>query len=293
MASPALKTLARALWPANVPRTVLAAPSILTPLISRVRTLTTEPVPPQQSQTTPTQSPRTPAPNPQLLPYFVGRNRMDRLGIYQRRNRGGNLKKTLLKNGEGNLQALREDVARALGLTEKEVRVNNVTKHIEVKVLHPPLAGPPSAPASPANHRTGSPKRRYPGFPAEPGLLSRDSCGGQPLSVRGTAAIACTKSRHCTIYSEHVREALRAGRAPPVGAHEKCQIDAHSKMRHIRKSGFPVQLDISPHASGGVRLGICPRLDYLHIPYCTTVVSPGTSFPQRGQPWPICSVLLW
>lgn len=58
---------------------------------------------------------------------------MDRLGIYQRRNRGGNLKKTLLKNGEGNLQALREDVARALGLTEKEVRVNNVTKHIEVK----------------------------------------------------------------------------------------------------------------------------------------------------------------
>jgi large subunit ribosomal protein L49 len=62
---------------------------------------------------------------------------MNHLSVYQRRQRGGSLKTTLLKKGEGNLQALREDVAQALGLTHKEVKVNNVTKHIEVKVLRP------------------------------------------------------------------------------------------------------------------------------------------------------------
>jgi large subunit ribosomal protein L49 len=71
---------------------------------------------------------------PQLLPYYVGRNSMNNMSVYERRGRGGNLKKTLLKKGEGNLQALRFDVAAALGLTEKEVKVNTVTNHIEIKV---------------------------------------------------------------------------------------------------------------------------------------------------------------
>ncbi|KAF7522325.1 hypothetical protein G7054_g12169 [Neopestalotiopsis clavispora] len=70
---------------------------------------------------------------PQDLPYFVGRNRMNNMAVYERRYRGGNLKKTLLKKGEGNLQALRFDVAEALGVSEKEVRVNSVTNHIEIK----------------------------------------------------------------------------------------------------------------------------------------------------------------
>jgi hypothetical protein len=59
---------------------------------------------------------------------------MNNMAVYERRYRGGNLKKTLLKKGEGNLQALRFDVAEALGVSEKEVRVNSVTNHIEIKV---------------------------------------------------------------------------------------------------------------------------------------------------------------
>lgn len=59
---------------------------------------------------------------------------MNNMSVYERRDRGGNLKKTLLKKGEGNLQALKFDVMEALGLTEKEVKVNNVTNHIEIKV---------------------------------------------------------------------------------------------------------------------------------------------------------------
>ncbi|ETS80761.1 hypothetical protein PFICI_08290 [Pestalotiopsis fici W106-1] len=71
---------------------------------------------------------------PQDLPYFVGRNRMNNMAVYERRYRGGNLKKTLLKKGEGNLQALRLDVAEALGVTEKDVKLNSITNHIEIKV---------------------------------------------------------------------------------------------------------------------------------------------------------------
>lgn len=59
---------------------------------------------------------------------------MNNIAVYERRDRGGSLKKTLLKKGEGNLQALRFDIAEALGLTAKEVKVNTVTNHIEIKV---------------------------------------------------------------------------------------------------------------------------------------------------------------
>ncbi|KAI0128998.1 mitochondrial large subunit ribosomal protein-domain-containing protein [Xylariales sp. AK1849] len=70
---------------------------------------------------------------PQQLPYFVGRNRLNNFSVYEKKMRGGSLKKTLLKNGEGDMQALRHDVAEILGLTKDAVKVNNVTKHIEVK----------------------------------------------------------------------------------------------------------------------------------------------------------------
>ncbi|KAI4601850.1 hypothetical protein KJ359_010715 [Pestalotiopsis sp. 9143b] len=58
---------------------------------------------------------------------------MNNIAVYERRDRGGNLKKTLLKKGEGNLQALRFDVAEALGLSEKDVKVNSITNHVEIK----------------------------------------------------------------------------------------------------------------------------------------------------------------
>ncbi|KAI1878241.1 hypothetical protein JX265_002610 [Neoarthrinium moseri] len=106
-----------------------------------LRTLTTEAASasasePSTAQQTPSaipQTPEAPARSPSQLPYFVGRNRLNNFGIYEKRLRGGTMKKTLLKKGEGNLQALRHDVAEALSLPAKEVRVNNVTGHIEIK----------------------------------------------------------------------------------------------------------------------------------------------------------------
>ncbi len=44
------------------------------------------------------------------------------------------MKVTLLKKGEGDLQALKHDIKDALQLKETEVSVNSITKHIVVKV---------------------------------------------------------------------------------------------------------------------------------------------------------------
>ncbi|KAI2607861.1 mitochondrial large subunit ribosomal protein-domain-containing protein [Hypoxylon sp. NC1633] len=67
------------------------------------------------------------------LPYFVGRNKLNNLGVYGLKKRGGNLKLTLLKNGEGNLQALKQDLANALQLNEGDVSINSVTKHLVIR----------------------------------------------------------------------------------------------------------------------------------------------------------------
>ncbi|KAK7753394.1 54S ribosomal protein img2, mitochondrial [Diatrype stigma] len=73
---------------------------------------------------------------PRKLPYFVGRNPFNNFGVYQRRKRGGNLKVTLVKKGEGNLQALKHDIKKALDLRDDEVAVNSITRHIVVKVSY-------------------------------------------------------------------------------------------------------------------------------------------------------------
>ncbi|RYO97217.1 hypothetical protein DL764_007358 [Monosporascus ibericus] len=67
------------------------------------------------------------------LPYFVSKNNLDNFGVYHRRKAGGNLKVTLLKRAEGNLQALKHDLKEALQLRDADVSVNSVTKHIMVR----------------------------------------------------------------------------------------------------------------------------------------------------------------
>lgn len=68
------------------------------------------------------------------LPYFVNRNNLANLSVYQKSKRGGNFKVTLLKKAEGDLKALKADIRDALQLPDSDVSVNNVTRHIAVRV---------------------------------------------------------------------------------------------------------------------------------------------------------------
>jgi hypothetical protein len=70
------------------------------------------------------------------LPYFVGRNSLNNLSVYTKIKRGGNRKLTHLKHGEGDLMALKEDIRHALGLEKDEISINNVTKHVVIKVCN-------------------------------------------------------------------------------------------------------------------------------------------------------------
>ncbi|KAI1469169.1 mitochondrial large subunit ribosomal protein-domain-containing protein [Daldinia caldariorum] len=67
------------------------------------------------------------------LPYFVARNSLNNLGVYHKEKRGGNLRLTLVKGGEGNLMALKQDIKDALQLNDNEISVNNVTRQIVIR----------------------------------------------------------------------------------------------------------------------------------------------------------------
>ncbi|KAH8673527.1 mitochondrial large subunit ribosomal protein-domain-containing protein [Xylariales sp. PMI_506] len=123
----------RAVIVPRIPRASPWAPSIA------IRTLTTEALTSSPAQATTagassipsTTSNQQPQP-PQGLPYFIGRSNLNNYSVYERRARGGTLKKTLIKKGEGNLQALKHDIATHLGMDAKMIRVNNVTNHVEI-----------------------------------------------------------------------------------------------------------------------------------------------------------------
>ncbi|KAI1126990.1 mitochondrial large subunit ribosomal protein-domain-containing protein [Nemania abortiva] len=84
--------------------------------------------------TEPAAAPAPSEPNaPRQLPYFVGRNNLNNLSIYQKSKRGGNYKLTVLKKGEGDLVALKQDIKEALQLPDSEISINSVTKHIMIK----------------------------------------------------------------------------------------------------------------------------------------------------------------
>ncbi|KAI1324497.1 mitochondrial large subunit ribosomal protein-domain-containing protein [Xylariaceae sp. FL0255] len=67
------------------------------------------------------------------LPYFVARNNLQNLGVYQLTKRGGNMKVTLLKHIEGDVNALKEDIRVALELPLGAVIYNSTTKHLHIK----------------------------------------------------------------------------------------------------------------------------------------------------------------
>jgi large subunit ribosomal protein L49 len=71
------------------------------------------------------------------LPYRVNRTPSQKLPIYLLAKRGGNLKQTRLRKIEGNVAALRQELQMALGLEEKEVVINQLNKHIIIKVRLP------------------------------------------------------------------------------------------------------------------------------------------------------------
>ncbi|KAI0108777.1 mitochondrial large subunit ribosomal protein-domain-containing protein [Hypoxylon sp. NC0597] len=94
-----------------------------------------EPIPPSSSESESVTSSTTEA-EPQKkarLPYFVGRNNLNNLGVYHKSKRGGNLKLTLLKNGDGDLQALKRDIKESLQLNDGDISVNSVTRQIVIR----------------------------------------------------------------------------------------------------------------------------------------------------------------
>lgn len=54
--------------------------------------------------------------------------------VYTLSKRGGNMKLTKIRRIEGDVAALRTELQEALGLPQKEVVINQLTKHIIVKV---------------------------------------------------------------------------------------------------------------------------------------------------------------
>jgi large subunit ribosomal protein L49 len=83
-------------------------------------------IPPPPTQST------TPLAHPK--PYRITLTPSNNYPIYTMAKRGGNMKLTRVKRIEGNVAALRNDLREALGLEEKDVTINQLTRHIIVKV---------------------------------------------------------------------------------------------------------------------------------------------------------------
>lgn len=101
----------------------------------------------KQQSTTPSATPspaksdKKPTPTLQLtnLPYFVRRTASNQLPVYVVTKAGGTKQLTKLQKTEGDLDALRNDLASALGVVDgnkpnPDVTLNRLTGHIIVKV---------------------------------------------------------------------------------------------------------------------------------------------------------------
>ena len=85
-----------------------------------------------------------PTPDPAAivnLPYHIHRTPSQQLPVYKLAKRGGSLKQTRLRKVEGDVKALRGDLMTALGLEEGEVKINQLTGHILIKVWRLPSFG--------------------------------------------------------------------------------------------------------------------------------------------------------
>lgn len=103
--------------------------------------------PPSKTQTpssTQTSTPQSPKGLPLTnLPYFIRRTPSNQLPVYIVTKSGGTRQQTKIQKTEGDLEALRSDLARALGLESKstkspDVFINHTNGHIVVKVKHHP-----------------------------------------------------------------------------------------------------------------------------------------------------------
>ncbi|KAI6080654.1 mitochondrial large subunit ribosomal protein-domain-containing protein [Hypoxylon rubiginosum] len=129
--------LPRVLRPLAASRTPLSlfSPRFILPVRTRCLSTTIE-QPSSSDSTTPLPSEPIAQSQPQApsqLPYFVGRNNLNSLGIYQQKKRGGNLKVTLVKNAEGDVKALKADIKEALQLDDGDISINSVTRHIVIR----------------------------------------------------------------------------------------------------------------------------------------------------------------
>ena len=88
-----------------------------------------------------------PSPGGPPRPYFVNRTHSNNLPVFHERKAGGNQLWTLVKKGQGDVPALADHLAAALGLPRETLRINPVNNHIKIKVRRVPVllcsAGPP------------------------------------------------------------------------------------------------------------------------------------------------------
>ncbi|KAL8998461.1 MAG: hypothetical protein Q9169_002498 [Polycauliona sp. 2 TL-2023] len=85
--------------------------------------------------TTPEQPPPPPIPDiTQSLPYHIHRTPSQQLPVYQLAKRGGNLLLTRLRKIDGDITRLKEELQQALGLKQEQISINQLTKHIIIKV---------------------------------------------------------------------------------------------------------------------------------------------------------------
>jgi large subunit ribosomal protein L49 len=75
------------------------------------------------------------------LPYFIRRTPSNQLPVYLVTKAGGTKQQTKIQKTEGDLDALRADLARALGLEQNpsDVTINRLNGHIIVKVCIQPV----------------------------------------------------------------------------------------------------------------------------------------------------------
>lgn len=78
---------------------------------------------------------------PPPLPYHVHRTASQQLPIYQLAKRGGNLHQTRIRKIEGDVEKLKDEVTRALGIREDLVVINRLTGHIVIKVRQRNVCG--------------------------------------------------------------------------------------------------------------------------------------------------------
>lgn len=69
------------------------------------------------------------------LPYHVHRTPSQQLPVYHlAKGGGGNLHLTKIRKIDGDIKALRNDLQQALGLKDEHIAVNQLTRHIMIKV---------------------------------------------------------------------------------------------------------------------------------------------------------------